>query len=96
MGLVPETGSKLDVRLMEALDEEEDSLGIRGRLAILLIVGAFGRILESDRLADAVVAAVVMVTDDDVNDDETNDDDWGALRRSTKLEAEPLRSNKEL
>lgn len=74
VGTDPAAGSKLEVRLMEVLDEEEDSFGILGMLAILLVVGALGRMLERERLAgtvEAEVTATDALTDADDHDDDS-------------------------
>ena len=60
-GFAPDAGSRLDVRLIEVLDDEDDFFGILGRLAILLTLGALGRMLERDKL-EAVVTTGVLET----------------------------------
>lgn len=86
---------------MEVLDKEEDSFGIRGKLAILLMVGAFGSRAETDRLAGTGVAGVVAAVqtvkvravDDGIPDMDGNCE---VLRRFTKFSVEFLRSKTEL
>lgn len=77
---------------MEEFDDEEDSLGIRGKLAILLIVGAFGRMLDKDKFADVGVHGTSTVDVEEVDADRLADEDCTTLRRSIKFDVELFRS----
>jgi len=85
---VPEEGSRLDVRFMEVFEDDDERFGILGRLATLLPVGAFGRILERGRFV-GVVTTGALLAGEVVEAAE-------ALRRSALGVTEPRRSSSDV
>ena len=85
---MPEVGSRLDVRLMEVFEDDDERFGILGRLATLLPVGAFGRILERGRFVGVVTTGALLAGEVAEATEE--------LRRSALGVREPRRSSSEV